>query len=120
MKACRASSAPSSRARIDADGGACSRREDYQLPVLPLHQDLSMVSALGLPHVERNGHHYFLGQSTSPMRSARAQATHSTLSPLRGLLIDDGRLDLSSLAVGASAMGAGRHVPRRGKARRPA
>ncbi|MGB0332723.1 MAG: hypothetical protein ACPGPE_13020, partial [Planctomycetota bacterium] len=65
------------------------------------HQDLSMVSALGLPHVERNGHHYFLGQShLSDEERAQLQATHSTLySPGGRLLIDDGRLDLSSLAV---------------------
>ena len=28
-----------------------------------LLQDLAMVGLLGIPHVERNGHHYFLGLS---------------------------------------------------------
>jgi hypothetical protein len=31
------------------------------LPVVPLHQDLTHVAALGIPHVERNGHHYVHG-----------------------------------------------------------
>ena len=31
------------------------------LPVVPLHQDLAHVAALGIGHVERNGHHYVRG-----------------------------------------------------------
>lgn len=31
-----------------------------------LLQDLAMVAALGIPHVERNGHHYFAGLSMFP------------------------------------------------------
>ena len=31
------------------------------LPVVPLHQDLAHVAALGLDHAERNGHHYVRG-----------------------------------------------------------
>ena len=27
-------------------------------PVVPLHQDLCVAAALGIPHSERNGHHY--------------------------------------------------------------
>ena len=31
-----------------------------------LLQDLAVVAALGIPHVERNGHHYFAGLSMFP------------------------------------------------------
>jgi len=103
MKACKGVfRALLARARIDADGEGMQSAEDLtNLPVLPLHQDLAMVSALGLPHVERNGHHYFLGQShLSEEERARLQARHRTLySPDGTLLIEEGRLDLSSLAV---------------------
>ena len=30
-------------------------------PVVPLHQDLCVAAALGIPHSERNGHHYIVG-----------------------------------------------------------
>ncbi len=33
---------------------------------IALNQDLAMVAALGIPHVERNGHHYFRGLSMFP------------------------------------------------------
>ena len=31
------------------------------VPVVPLQQDLAAVRALGIPHLERNGHHYVHG-----------------------------------------------------------
>ncbi|MBI4583304.1 MAG: mandelate racemase [Planctomycetes bacterium] len=31
------------------------------LPVMPLQQDLATLASLGIPHAERNGHHYFFG-----------------------------------------------------------
>ena len=103
MKACKGVfRALLARARIDADGEGMQSAEDLtNLPVLPLHQDLAMVSALGLPHVERNGHHYFLGQGhLSEEERARLQAAHGSLySPAGKLVIEGGRLDLTSLAV---------------------
>ena len=103
MKACKGVfRALLARARIDADGEGVQSAEDLtNLPILPLHQDLAMVSALGLPHVERNGHHYFLGQAhLSEEERERLQAAHGSLySPAGKLRIEDGRLDLSSLAV---------------------
>ena len=30
-------------------------------PVVPLHQDCCVASALGITHTERNGHHYIVG-----------------------------------------------------------
>jgi hypothetical protein len=42
--------------------------EDLQnLPVVPLHQDFAALGVLGLPHCERNGHHYNFGLSMLPM-----------------------------------------------------
>ena len=118
MKACKGVfRALLARARIDADGEGMQSAEDLtNLPVLPLHQDLAMVSALGLPHVERNGHHYFLGQAhLSEGERAQLQAAHGTLySPAGKLRIEDGRLDLSSLAVpGFRLRGPRHHVRRR-------
>ena len=49
-------------ARIDATGRIFSvRRRPHEPPPRPLLQDLAVVSSLGLPHVERNGRHYFRG-----------------------------------------------------------
>lgn len=38
------------------------------LPPIALLQDLAMVAALGIEHVERNGHHYFAGMSAWPKK----------------------------------------------------
>jgi hypothetical protein len=68
-----------------------------------LLQDLAVVSALGMKHVERNGHHYFAGLSMYPEALQKsAVADHSdlyrwheggfaTLAPV------DGRLNLGSI-----------------------
>ncbi|MBL4627980.1 MAG: hypothetical protein JKY00_08070, partial [Roseicyclus sp.] len=36
------------------------------LPVAGLNADLAVVAALGIPHVERNGHHFFDGMAHLP------------------------------------------------------
>jgi hypothetical protein len=42
-----------------AEKGAVLSSEDLMnIPVVPLHQDLCVAAALGIPHSERNGHHY--------------------------------------------------------------
>jgi hypothetical protein len=47
---------------------------------ISLHQDLAVIASLGIPHVERNGHHYFRGLSMFP-RSVQKQilAAHGDL-----------------------------------------
>jgi hypothetical protein len=35
-----------------------SSEDLMNIPVVPLHQDLCVAAALGIPHSERNGHHY--------------------------------------------------------------
>jgi hypothetical protein len=42
------------------------------LPVLPLHQDLASICALGIEHAERNGHHFFRGLDHLPREEAEA------------------------------------------------
>jgi hypothetical protein len=41
-----------------------------------LLQDLAMVSALGISHVERNGHHYFAGLSMFPDEIQESMLVH--------------------------------------------
>lgn len=71
------------------------------LPVLALQQDLCTAAALGLAHVERNGHHYFRGLGhLPPAAQAAALAAHPDLyRPLgsgAALRITDGHLRLST------------------------
>lgn len=49
--------------RLASRGGrAILTSEDLTtVPVVPLHQDLCVAAALGIPHSERNGHHYIVG-----------------------------------------------------------
>ena len=68
-----------------------------------LLQDLAAVSALGIEHVERNGHHYFAGLSMYP-RSLQEDvvAHHPDLyrwhdRGLATLAISEGQLDLESV-----------------------
>jgi len=69
------------------------------LPVLALQQDLATVATLGLPHVERNGHHYFRGLAHLPPDEARdALAANPDLYDSSGLRVEAGRIAISSLA----------------------
>jgi hypothetical protein len=70
---------------------------------IALFQDLAMMAALGIEHVERNGHHYFKGLSAWP-ESAQASMlenhddlyrAHPEGYPTLG--IKDGMLDLTSM-----------------------
>lgn len=70
---------------------------------IALFQDLAMMAALGVEHVERNGHHYFKGLSAWP-KSAQASMLenhedlyrpHPEGYPTLG--IKDGILDLTSM-----------------------
>jgi hypothetical protein len=69
-----------------------------------VQQDLALVSLLGLPHVERNGHHFVDGFAGRPKAEAiRFMEAHPDLyaDTPRGprLAIRDGALDLGSLDV---------------------
>ncbi|MDQ3624280.1 MAG: hypothetical protein M3463_17620 [Verrucomicrobiota bacterium] len=68
-----------------------------------LLQDLAAVAALGIPHVERNGHHYFAGLSEFPAPMQRdVLAAHGDLytahpSGFPVVRIADGRLRMGSI-----------------------
>ena len=73
------------------------------LPVVALQQDLATIQALGLPHAERNGHHYFAGLAhLPPGEAAGAFAAHQDLYRRHGdgyaLAIEGGALAVDSLA----------------------
>ncbi len=74
------------------------------VPVVPLQQDLATVRALGISHVERNGHHYVRGLAhCSPAERTAAARLHADLyegdERAATLRIRGGRLALGSLAV---------------------
>jgi len=82
------------------------------LPVVPLHQDLAHIAALGLDHAERNGHHYVRGLDhlTQAERDACLQE-HGTLyaggSDGCRLSVTGGRIDLRSLQMPGLGVGEG-------------
>ena len=74
------------------------------MPMVPLHQDFAVVSALGIEHCERNGHHYAFGLShLGATEKERLASVHPDLYVKRGdewfLNIRDGAVDLTSLLV---------------------
>ena len=74
------------------------------LPVVPLQSDLAMVALLGIPHVERNGHHYFFGLNhLQPEEQEAALAHHPDLyvrfAGSAVLCIREGALSVGSLQV---------------------
>ncbi|HIG06125.1 MAG TPA: hypothetical protein EYQ08_10430 [Planctomycetes bacterium] len=84
-------------------GGAFISGEDLtNLPPWGLHQDLLTVAALGLHHVERNGHHYFRGlDHLPPAEAASLVSDHPDLYRPLGdgaeLHIESGNLSIRSL-----------------------
>ena len=83
--------------------------EDLTLqPGLALQQDLALVSLLGIPHVERNGHHYVDGMRGRPAAEQAAFAhAHADLyeratapdgHTVTRVRIEQGRLAIGSLA----------------------
>ncbi len=71
---------------------------------LSVQQDLALVAALGLEHVERNGHHYVRGMAGAPAAEQEAFArAHPDLYDLRDgtamLRIRGGAIELGSLFV---------------------
>jgi hypothetical protein len=72
------------------------------LPIIALQQDLATMAALGVTHVERNGHHYFKGLDHLPRREREAVlGAHPDLytgdANEASLRIERGRLSLASL-----------------------
>jgi len=95
-------------AALGADRYVLSAEDLTNLPVVPLQADLASVALLGIPHVERNGHHYFFGLAhLTREEQADALRCHPDLYVRSGeaalLRIRDGGLDVGSLQV--SGMG---------------
>lgn len=73
------------------------------VPVFALHQDTCLVAALGLPHVERNGHHYVRGlEFLAAGERETALAEFPSLyrrgpDGLSRLHIENGRIDVSEI-----------------------
>ena len=76
-----------------------------------LLQDLAMMAALGVRHVERNGHHYFKGLSMYPQAlqdevlAAHGGLYHRHADGFAALKIENGTLDVST--VNAAPFGCG-------------
>ncbi len=92
------------------------------VPVVPVQQDLATVRALGITHVERNGHHYVRGLAhCSPRERAAALRHHADLytgdEREAWLRIENGRLRVGSLATPGYGVafepGSGRDDPAR-------
>ncbi len=78
---------------------------------LSVQQDLALAAALGLAHVERNGHHYARGMAAAPAAEQQAFArAHPDLYDLRDgtamLRIRDGAILMGSLDVAGFASAA--------------
>ena len=72
------------------------------VPVVSLHQDLVHVAALGIDHVERNGHHYVRGlDHLSAVERAWCFERHGDLYRAEGqsglLDIREGQISVGSL-----------------------
>jgi len=87
---------------LHGNGAFISGEDLTNLPPWGLHQDLLTAVALGLRHVERNGHHYFRGLDHLPDEEVLALvAQHEGLYRSVGdgaeLVIQDGDLAIGSL-----------------------
>lgn len=92
------------------EGCFLSGEDLMNLPVVPLQQDLTHVAALGINHVERNGHHYVRGlQHLSPAERAECLVQHSTLyadhDGLVALNVQSGEIEVGSLQVPGLGVG---------------
>ncbi len=95
---------------LDAGRYFLTGEDLMNLPVVPLHQDLAHLAALGVTHAERNGHHYVRGLahlSASERRGCMERhgdmyAQHEVLAALdiRGGQIEIGSLQVPGLGVG--------------------
>ena len=92
------------RRRAPAERLFMSAEDLTNVPVVPLQQDLATVRALGITHVERNGHHYVRGLAHCSA-GERREATRRHAGLYAGderqaaLHIASGRLDVRSLAT---------------------
>ena len=77
---------------------------------MSLHQDLVHVAALGVDHLERNGHHYIRGlDHMSAHERGRCLANHGDLYSAVGgtgfMDIRGGRIEIGSLQIPGMGIG---------------
>lgn len=93
------------------EGCFLSGEDLMNLPVASLHQDLTHVAALGIAHVERNGHHYVRGlDHLTAAERAACLAAHGPLyrevdSGLVALDVRGGKIEVGSLQVAGLGVG---------------
>ena len=84
-------------------GSILSGEDLSNIGPVALLQDLAVMAALGIPHIERNGHHYFRGTSMFPPETGESLiAAHPDLYDAKdgfaALRIRDGIVDVTSVA----------------------
>ena len=97
------------------EGRFLSGEDLMNLPVVPLHQDLAHVAALGIGQVERNGHHYVRGLAHLANNEREGcLATHGDMYARRyGLValdVRDGAIEVESLQIPGLGVGVGVEV----------
>jgi hypothetical protein len=89
--------------RVKEAGAVLSSEDLMNIPSVPLQQDCAVAAALGIPHSERNGHHYiraFLYFSPKEQEAAlREYPSLYTVDPVQGrsvpsVRVTEGALDL--------------------------
>lgn len=96
---------------LDADRYFLTGEDLMNLPVVPLHQDLAHLAALGVSHAERNGHHYVrgLGHLSDKERQACLDLhgdMYKQTGALAALDIRAGQLEVGSLQSPGLGVGA--------------
>ncbi|NCF40086.1 MAG: mandelate racemase, partial [Planctomycetia bacterium] len=92
--------------RAAGDGRCFQSGEDLtNLGSIPLQQDLALQATIGVPDVERNGHHYFRGldhlpESTATRLARELPGLYVTSHGMTRLRVDEGRLDLRGVVDG--------------------
>jgi hypothetical protein len=93
-------------------GMILSSEDLMNTPVVPLHQDLCVAAALGIPHSERNGHHYIRAfEYLSPRERESAFREYPSLyrtlpSGLGAVRIEDGAMSTREInAIGFGVAG---------------
>ncbi|HEX2749938.1 MAG TPA: enolase C-terminal domain-like protein, partial [Verrucomicrobiales bacterium] len=72
-------------------GSILSGEDLSNIGPVALLQDLAVMAALGIPHIERNGHHYFRGTGMFPAETGRSLLTAH---PLTWMQMPDGTVAL--------------------------
>lgn len=108
-----------SHRRAKETGAVLSSEDLMNTPIVPLHQDLCVAAALGIPHSERNGHHYIRAfRYFSPREREDAVRDFPSLygpgpDGLPALRIESGELSLSEInahAFGVKSLPDWRHM----------